>query len=84
MSATVVCGSFSMEIQGIAYKLLVAIELGIFLQQELCRSSYLLFFTAGHISFPFYYARFTVWQALPLKHCSGHCLNGCAGSCRSP
>lgn len=31
MFATVVCGSFSMEIQGIAYKLLVTIELGIFI-----------------------------------------------------
>lgn len=31
MFATVICGSSSMEIQGIAYKLLVAIELGIFI-----------------------------------------------------
>ena len=31
MFATVICGSFSMEIHGLAYKLLVAIELGIFI-----------------------------------------------------
>ena len=31
MLATVVCGSFSMEVYGIAYKLFVAIELGIFI-----------------------------------------------------
>ncbi len=31
MLATIVCGSFSMEVHGIAYKLFVAIELGIFI-----------------------------------------------------
>ena len=31
MAATVICGSFTMEIQGIGYKLFVAIELGIFI-----------------------------------------------------
>ena len=31
MLATIVCGSFSMEVHGLTYKLLVAVELGIFI-----------------------------------------------------
>lgn len=83
MFATVICGSFSMEIHGLAYKLLVAIELGIFITAGTLPVVVLVVFSAGHISFLFYYVCFIVWRVLPLKLYSEHCLNGYAGFCRS-
>lgn len=60
MLATIVCGSFSMEVHGLTYKLLVAVELGIFITAGTLPIIVLVVFSAKHTSSPFCYVCFTV------------------------
>lgn len=60
MLATIVCGSFSMEVHGLTYKLFVAVELGIFITAGTLPIIVLVVFLAKHTSSPFCYVCFTV------------------------